>query len=193
MQVGDVVLKRSIYGGNVRWVFPHRYVGDWDGRLGLYCAPGSQGKWMGRDPEGYLERWKRGDPPRSRTWQDTHVLRFERPGATHNVEVMWDEQWELVGWYVNLQSPVVVHGNVVDTTDWALDIVVEPDGAWRWKDEDELEEAVRLGIFDAAGAAEVRAAGMRALVEEAWPTGWESWRPPADWGALGLPRDWHVV
>jgi hypothetical protein len=26
-----------------------------------------------------------------------------------------------------------------------------------------------------------------------WPTGWEDWRPPANWGPLGLPRDWHVV
>ena len=26
-----------------------------------------------------------------------------------------------------------------------------------------------------------------------WPTGWVDWRPPEEWGPLGLPRDWHVV
>ena len=37
MRVGDIVLKRSIYRGNVRWTFPHRYAGDWNGRLASYC------------------------------------------------------------------------------------------------------------------------------------------------------------
>jgi hypothetical protein len=43
MEVGDVILKRSIYRGNVRWTFPHRYVGEWQGRLGIYCGPGNEG------------------------------------------------------------------------------------------------------------------------------------------------------
>lgn len=29
------------YRGNVRWTFPHRYVGMWQGRYGLYCQPGN--------------------------------------------------------------------------------------------------------------------------------------------------------
>lgn len=49
MQAGEIVLKRSIYRGNVRWCFPHRYVGEWDGRIALYCGPGTQGKAMRRD------------------------------------------------------------------------------------------------------------------------------------------------
>jgi hypothetical protein len=32
---GDVILLRSIYRGNVRWTFPHRYVDTWDGRHGF--------------------------------------------------------------------------------------------------------------------------------------------------------------
>ena len=73
-----MVLKRSIYRGHVRWTFPHRYVGDWDGRLGIYCGPGNQGKVMRRGPDGYLKRWVTDAPPYSTTWQRTHVLRFEQ-------------------------------------------------------------------------------------------------------------------
>ena len=98
-----------------------------------------------------------------------------------------------MGWYLNLQAPVGVSGWFVDTTDWALDVVVDPDGTWRWKDEDELAEAIELGVFDADGAARVRAEGERVIAERPWPTGWEDWRPLAGWGPLGLPRDWHVV
>jgi predicted RNA-binding protein associated with RNAse of E/G family len=34
------------------------------------------------------------------------------------------------------------------TTDQALDVPAFADGTWRWKDEDELAEAVELGILD---------------------------------------------
>jgi hypothetical protein len=190
---GDIVLKRSIYRGNVRWTFPHRYVGDWDGRIGLYCGPGNQGKAMRRGPDGYLRRWMTDAPPYDTEWEQTHVLRFERAGARHSIEIYWRTDWEHWSWYVNLQSPVVVNGRFVDTTDEALDIVVAPDGGWRWKDEDELAEGVELGIWSEEEAAEIRAEGERVVAAAPWPTGWEDWRPPADWGPLGLPRDWHVV
>jgi hypothetical protein len=94
---------------------------------------------------------------------------------------------------VNLQAPLVVRAERFDTTDWALDVVIEPDGAWRWKDEDDFAYAQELGVFGAAAAAEVRAEGERVIAAQPWPTGWEAWRPPAAWGPLGLPRDWHVV
>jgi len=193
VRVGEIVLKRSIYRGNVRWTFPHRYVGDWGGRIGLYCGPGNQGKAMRRGPDGYLRRWMTDAPPFDTEWEQTHVLRFERAGARHSIEIYWKTNWQHWSWYVNLQSPVVVTGRFVDTTDEALDIVVSPDGGWCWKDEDELAEGVELGIWSDAEAAEIRAEGERVLEAAPWPTGWEGWRPPADWGPLGLPRDWHVV
>lgn len=193
MRVGEVVLKRSIYRGNVRWTFPHRYVGKWDGRTGIYCGPGNQGKAMRRGPDGYLKRWMSDAPPFDTDWEQTHVLRFERAGARHSIEIYWDVDWNQMSWYVNLQSPVVFNGACVDTTDEALDVIVDPGGSWRWKDEDELEEAVRLGIWTEDEAAEIRAEGERVIAAAPWPTGWEAWRPPSGWGPLGLPRDWHVV
>jgi Protein of unknown function (DUF402) len=193
VQIGDVVLKRSIYRGNVRWAFPHRYVGDWNGRIGIYCCPGSDGKSLTRGPDGYLTRWIADVAPAASVWDRSHVLRFESETEAHDIEICWDRDWQLEGWYVNLQAPVRSGLGRIDTTDHVLDIWVDADGTWRWKDEDELEEAISLGVFDAAGAAEVRAEGERAIAAKPWPTGWEDWRPPEEWGPLGLPRDWHVV
>jgi hypothetical protein len=194
LDVGESVLLRSIFRSKVRWCFPHRYAGEWDGRLGIYCQPGNRGKVMRRGNDGYLVRWVDGDPPRDHAWRDAHVLRFMRPGAAHTVEVWWDLSWSSLGWYVNLQAPLAVHGSRFDTTDWALDIVVEPDGSWRWKDEDEYTQAIELGVFPSDEAAgRVRSEGEQVIAERPWPTGWESWRPPRDWAPLDLPRDWHVV
>ena len=193
MPPGEVVLKRSIYRGNVRWTFPHRYVGEWRDRVAIYCGPGNQGKAMRRGADGYLKRWATDAPPFDTEWEQTHVLRFEAPGARHSIEVYWTLEWEQLSWYVNLQTPTIVADGRIDTTDQALDIVVSPEGEWRWKDEDELAEAVELGIWTEREAAEIRAEGERVIEASPWPTGWEDWRPPADWGPLGLPRDWHVV
>ena len=150
MPAGDVVLKRSIYRGNVRWTFPHRYVGEWRDRVAIYCGPGNQGKAMRRGPDGYLKRWATDAPPFDTEWEQTHVLRFEAPGARHSIEVYWTLEWEQLSWYVNLQTPTIVADGRIDTTDQALDIVVSPDGEWRWKDEDELAEAVEARHLERA-------------------------------------------
>lgn len=197
MRVGDAVLLRSIYRGRVRWTFAHRYAGvHASGRVALYCGPGNAGKAMKRsleEPGPYLEAWVRGDPPYDRVWGATHVVRFMRPGDAHTVEIFWSLDWELLGWYVNLQAPLRVDGALFDTTDWALDVVVAPDGSWRWKDEDDFAQAIALGVFDDAAAAEVRAEGERVVAERPWPTGWEDWRPPRAWEPLPLPPAWDVV
>ncbi len=194
MKPGDVVLLRSIYRGNVRWTFPHRYVGEWDGRLGIYCQPGNHGKRIrGAVAGSYLAVWVTDAPASDWVWEDTHVLRFMGPGEAHTVEVWWDTDWSHLGWYVNLQAPLDVNGRFFDTTDWALDIVVGPDGSWRWKDEDDLAEAVALGVFVEHSVTEVRAEGERVIAARPWPTGWEDWRPPGEWHPLTLPDGWDVV
>ena len=189
MRAGDIVLFRSIFRGNVRWCCTNRYVGTWDGRHALYCQPGNQGKAMHHD----LERWMSDEPPFDHAWNSTHVLRFMGEGQAHTIELMWDANWDFIGWYVNLQAPLEISGRFFDTTDWALDVVVDPDETWRWKDEDDLARLVELGAFSEHEAREIRAEGERVIAAAPWPTGWEEWRPPADWSALGLPRDWHVV
>ena len=103
-------------------------------------------------------------------------------------------EWRFLGWYVNLQAPLVIRGDRFDTTDWALDIMVDPDGSWRWKDEDEFVRAIELGVFaDTRAADAVRAEGERVIAERPWPTGWEDWRPPPEWTPLPLSDNWHVV
>lgn len=194
MNPGDAVLLRTIYRGNVRWAFPHHFVGTWDGRYGLYCQPGNQGKRTRRvDGAGYLRVWVTDAPPLDWVWEGAHVLRLMRPGEAHTVEVWWDLDWHFKGWYVNLQAPLAVNGSRFDTTDWALDIVVAPDGAWHWKDENDFAEAISLGVFDEASAAGVRAEGERVIAARPWPTGWEDWRPPIEWEPLALPDSWDVV
>jgi predicted RNA-binding protein associated with RNAse of E/G family len=100
-----------------------------------------------------------------------------RRGDAHSLWHFWDEAWNFVCWYVQLQTPTFERENVLETTDHALDVIVEPDGTWRWKGEDDFAEAQALGIFTAEEAAAVRAEGEQVIAARSWPTGWEDWRP----------------
>jgi predicted RNA-binding protein associated with RNAse of E/G family len=119
-------------------------------------------------------------------------------GAAHSVYVTWGKDGELVGWYVNLEEPWRESPFGFDTTDHLLDVWIDPDRGWRWKDEDELAEAVELGLFTPAKADAIRAEGERAIERiEAWSTpfdeGWETWRPDPDWPLPELPDSWDAL
>jgi protein associated with RNAse G/E len=96
-------------------------------------------------------------------------------------------------WYVNLQAPLHRTPLGFDTNDHTLDVLVAPDKTWRWKDEDQLADAVGVGIYTADVAAEIRAEAERVIAnfETRLPTGWETWQPDLDWPLLSLPAGWE--
>ena len=53
-----------------------------------------------------------------------------------------DPDRRFAGWYVNLQKPFRRTARGFETMDLMLDLVVEVDRSWWWKDEDELETFV---------------------------------------------------
>jgi hypothetical protein len=82
-----------------------------------------------------------------------------------------------------------------DKRDFQLDIVIQPDHQWRWKDEDELDLAIELGRLTPEQGNAIRAEGQRAVAElesNAGPyaAGWEHWQPGADLSFPKLPSDW---
>src|SRR5207237_5593572 len=78
-----------------------------------------------------------------------------------------------------------------DTEDHALDVWVEPDRSWRWKDEDEFAE--RTGVFWSSAEAErIRAEGVRVVAAAAagafpFDGTWCDFRPDPSWRPSELP------
>jgi hypothetical protein len=191
---GETALLRFIRYGQVRRASPHVIVQD-DGELvALYIPAGAPSKvavFDGRPIRGQADReWAL----RDHVWDTYHVLRLIRFGAGHSVELFWHEHDDsFAGWYVNMQEPLRRSPVGFDTDDLVLDISIEPDGSWSWKDEDELEIAVDLGRFTAEEADGIRAEGERVIAARPWPTGWEDWRPDPTWPLPELPAGWDVV
>ena len=85
-----------------------------------------------------------------------------------------------------------------DYIDQMLDITAVPDlSSWQWKDADEVEDAVALGIISAGKAAELRVEGEKVinwLQSGKSPfSSWENWRPDPTWAIPVLPKGWDEV
>jgi predicted RNA-binding protein associated with RNAse of E/G family len=109
---------------------------------------------------------------------------------------MTRRQGDFIGWYINLQRPLVRSALGFDTLDQTLDLIIRPDlVAHHWKDEDEFAEDVRHGIFSAEEASAIRAEGERVLQkarrgESPFRDGWDVWQPDGSWSVPSLPEGW---
>jgi Protein of unknown function (DUF402) len=189
-QPGEEIVRREVWRGRVVGAWAGIVVVDDGDLLALWMPPdspfaftddffGRPHPWNGRD------RWSGGG-----------VLQLQRPGDAHAV---WHgEGPELDGWYVNVQEPFRRTARGIDTMDSELDIVVAPDGTWRWKDVEKLAEWEARGRFTAEEVAAVRAEGERIARDldagrRWWSDDWLTWTPDPAWPAPVLPEDWHVV
>ncbi len=189
---GDVVVWRSVAYGHIRLAMPHIVVVERDDLIALWLPAGSRGQRLTGPPLFEVAEVTQLDWELQDTLWRQSCLKLHRPGRAHSLWHFWtDEGFD--GWYVNLEDPWRRTEHGWDTRDHALDVVVEADGSWRWKDEDHLAAATARGQFNPEQAAAVRSEGERVLAERPWPTGWEDSRPPADWTPPELPAGWDVV
>ena len=186
---GGEVVWRETWHGRTYAAFPVRVVADDEEKAAVYVAEGTRfafprGGWPfeGEHP------WKgRG------TWTGHGVLVVHRPGEAHTIWHFWKEPGRIfAGWYVNLQAPFVRDDREFDTQDHELDIRIEPDRSWRWKDEEKMADWVRQGRFTNDDVAAIRVEGERVLAEWPFPTGWEDWQPDASWPVPELPQAWRA-
>jgi Protein of unknown function (DUF402) len=195
---GDEALVRFVWPGKVFWALPGRIVEHTDVRVALWIAPGSPFIRPPTIPVA-IPRVAAGDWVHvEATWLGGGVLMLHELGSRHSIWPRWNEAGGFGGWYVNLEEPWRQSPLGFDTTDHALDVEVSPDRSWHWKDEDDLAEAVEVGLFTPKKADAIRAEGERVIRRvEAWTPpfdeGWEDWRPDPEWPLPSVPEGWDRV
>jgi Protein of unknown function (DUF402) len=185
-------LLRHLTGGRVVMALPSVVVERTADRLVTWIAPGTPIAYpLGREDGRLLpfEEWN----VALRSWVGPGRLEQTSPWQRHSIRLIHGQNGAFLGWYVNLQAPLAESRFGFDTTDWQLDLWIEPDGDVHWKDEDDLEQAVELGILTVDDARLAREEAHRVLEEWPFPTGWEEWRPDPSWPTPVLPEGWDVV
>lgn len=200
---GDVALVRYRRLGPVSHAEPTTVIDDTPQLTRLYMRPGTPVKLITM-PDGELIPRNisfklRASLPRTigeTTWTTNHAMMLLRPAEAHSIWLFWSEhEWTFRGWYVNLQRPFRRSPTGFDTADHVLDLFVDPDLTWCWKDEDELVDAVEVGRFTQTEADELYAEGRRVIARleaRSWPfdAGYEDWRPDPGWQIPVMPANW---
>ena len=199
---GQHILVREVWRDRVWSARPEIVVCDTPDMVGLFIPEGTvwkqprtldgrrvrpaergTGKWLLQDVV-----WEPGTGGR---------LRLAIPGKPYSVLIFWNGDGSPRSWYINLEEPLKRTAHGFDYIDLLLDAIVEPDlKNWRWKDEDELEEAVALGLVSPQQAQELYAEGEH--VVKMLKSGksafncWEKWRPDPAWTVPVLPQGWET-
>ena len=201
-QPGQTIVLRGILHNRVRSAQPQIVVQDEPDLLVLYIPVGTRWKLpvaLNGGRAGASSRFKAGWMLKDVEWHGLNRLTMKILDADYSVEIYRDAVDDsLRGWYINLEDPFRRTSLGFDFLDQMLDIIVSPDlSTWRWKDEDEFEEAVRLGVLSPARASTLRNEGEKAI---AWLqsgkspfNGWEKWHPDPSWQIPVLPDGWDVI
>jgi predicted RNA-binding protein associated with RNAse of E/G family len=189
---GARIVLREMWNGRVWSTWPSIVVEDTAEQLAVYIPAGTTVRYAatpdGRELRLYADRWTLAERATARP-----ILSFSWPDTDYAVMAFWSDAWRFIGWYVNLERPLGRSETTYDFVDHCLDVLIPPDrSTWTWKDDDELEEAVRRGIFTSDDAARFRADGARAarrVIDGAPPfdVDWSAWRPDPSWGPSARP------
>ena len=193
---GDRIVLREIWKGKVWSGRPHIVVQDSPDLLALYVPAGTPWRKPVTLEGGTLripkQEWKLADDN-----QRIEILRLVTPGAAHSVLVLWLPGFsKFLRWYVNLEEPLTRTPIGFDYMDLTLDIVISADQTeWKWKDEDEMQEAVDEGLISSKLASELREEGESVLSamqagKPPFSDGWDRWRPDPEWPNPKLPDGW---
>ena len=111
----------------------------------------------------------------------TGILGFQLPDVWFSVLLFFQPSGDLRKWYVNFEQPYRRTPIGIDTCDHIIDLVFNPDGTHRWKDEDEYAQGRQLGLVTHAQHAEIERAKEQAFAMFEQRTGpfeerWLSWR-----------------
>ncbi len=201
---GDAVLHRNVVLERVRFVVPSIVVSDTSDETRLFRRHGTPIKAsdsfaLRGDPMAFEDENIR--QARSGTWgmvdavwEHTDVLQIARPADWFSVWLMWITG-EFAGFYVNFETPWQRTAGGFDTTDLAIDLVVDPDHRFRWKDAADFTRRVREEVITPEEAAEVRTATLNVLAavetrQGAFAGADITWRPDPAWPVPTVTDGW---
>jgi hypothetical protein len=208
-KTGDSVTLRGIYNGRVWYLQSAIVVKDTEEEVALAVLPGAECA----APSGYINgkhgeqgQWDRWDDYRRDNWQmqeynwrTNRLLVLLQPRKYYSTIYFWqDDTDKFLCYYVNFQLPFQRSQMGFDTLDLELDIIVNPDLSFEWKDLHEYQKGIEGGILLKAWTDKIEE-GKKEVFEKrdkrCYPFDgkWLDWRPASNWSPSKLPADWDKI
>ena len=202
---GDIVAWRGIYREQVWHAQTTIVVQDTSEEIALALLPGTECM----APEGYLDgkasnkrRWNFKDKDweiQNYLWRTNRLLLLLEPEKYYSIMHFWDHASnEFLCYYINFQLPFQRSAYGVDTLDLDLDIVINPDLSFEWKDEDDYQKAIDHGVIFpewVAGIEDAKKDVFDKLEKRGYPFdgSWLNWMPDSNWSPPKLPANWDKM
>jgi predicted RNA-binding protein associated with RNAse of E/G family len=202
---GDVIAWRGIYRQRVWHAQTAIIVKDTSNEMVLALITGAECA----APEGYLNgkdsnkrRWNFKDKDweiENYLWRTNRLLLLLEPEKYYSIMHFWDDASnQFKCYYVNFQVPFTRSHCGIDTLDLDLDIIINPDLSFEWKDEDDYQIAIDHGVIFPEwiqGIEEAKQEIFDKLEKRAYPFDgtWLNWMPNPDRLPPKLPENWDKI
>jgi len=208
-KIGEDIVLRCIFNRRVSYAQSVTVIQDTEEETALLLLPEAQCAAT----EGYFT-WRTGDNSlgsrwdearkgnwnlREFSWATNRFLFLLWPNKFYSIYLIWNQQSdELVCYYVNFQTPLRRSRTGFDIFDLELDIVVNPDFTWKWKDMEDYQDGILAGCIQpewVKGIEEAQAEVFSMLEKRAYPFdgSWLDWKPSALHAPAQLPLGWSDV
>lgn len=205
---GTNIALRGMYNHRPWYVESAIVVKDTPQEVALLVAPGAE---CAAPPEyihgkhGESHQWDRWGLMSGERWQleryRWHTNRFLvllESGKFYSINYIWNDASDaFLGYYVNFQLPFERSQYGFDTFDLELDLVIDPELRWRWKDFEEYQQGIAKGCLRpewGQGVEQAKADVFARLEGRLYPFDgtWFQWRPNPAWAASHLPEGWDT-
>lgn len=207
-QPGDSIALRGMYNQQPWFVQSALVVKDSPTEVALLLMPSAECA----APPGYIHQ-KHGDHSHWERWQEVlggawslekyrwHTNRFLillEPKKYYATIYIWTHATNVFkGYYINFQLPFERSPCGFDTYDLELDLVIDPDFRWQWKDVEDYQKGIQLGAIRAEWVQAIehdQHEVLERLHQRQYPLNehWIDWLPDKSWSPSLLPIGWDT-
>jgi hypothetical protein len=202
---GDVVTWRGIFNNRIWHVQPTIVINDSPDELILTLLPETECVAEARYPEGKKHGkhwWEFIDNDwtlKKYRWRTNRLLIILVPEAFYSTMLFWDDTSnQFLCYYINFQVPFRRRQWGIDTLDLDLDIVIDPDFSFKWKDEEDYQKAIEHGLITpewVQGIENAKPEIFEKLEKRLYPFdgSWLGWKPDPNWEPPKLPENWDKI
>ena len=202
---GDTIVWRAIFRNRIWNALPVIIVKDAPQEIVVTLLPGAEcmteahyveGKkngnrrWDFKDRDWQLDKY---------TWKTNRLLLILQPERYYSPILFWNhESNQFLCYYINFQLPFQRNHNALHTLDLELDLVVNPDLSYKWKDLDDYQNAVEHNVIFPEWIQGIEAAKHEIfdkLEKRQYPFdgSWLDWQPDPGWSPPALPANWDKI
>jgi len=132
-------------------------------------------------------------------WHTNRLLLILEPEKYYSTILFWDHvSNEFLCYYINFQLPFRRSSLGIDTLDLDLDIIINPDFSFEWKDVDDYQKAIEHGLITpewVQGIDFAKPEIFERLEKRQYPFdgSWLDWKPDPSWEPPKLPENWDKI